>query len=126
MAALTQKPIKVDRLKLIAALEGAVKNGDEGYRRAMDIYDARLERCRLEILSQLERVVAKPALLKLNLPYRDGTVHVDFGSKTELPAKPRDTQCDLRNTIAVLRLGDDPSVTISAEQYGAYFPCEVD
>lgn len=125
MATLSQKTVKVDRLKLIKALEGALRNGDGDYKTRLRNYEAALERGRREIVAQLERIVAKPETLSIDSPYRENPVSVSFRSKTEVPAKPKDVQCDLRNTIAVLKMGNEDTVTISGEQFGQYFPCEV-
>lgn len=126
MATLTQKAIKVNRLKLIAALEAALGKGDGDYRQRLAEYETRYARARTELAKRMEQLAAKPADLDLDHSSYERTLSYTVSSKTKVPPKPRDVLCDLRNTIAVLRLSDEQDVTISGEQYSAYFPCGVE
>lgn len=126
MATLTQKQIKVSRLKLIASLEQALGKGDAGYRQRLAEYERLRERAQSEIVRRMEQLAAKPDQLELDHSHYESRLSYTVSSKVKVPPKPRDVLCDLRNTLAVLRLSDEQDVTVSAEQYSTYFPCEVE
>lgn len=125
MASLSQKAIKVDRIRLIAALEGALKKGDGDYKASLRSYEAAVLRAQHEIVDKLKAATANAEKIDFDEPYRENPITITFKSKTKVPVRPRDVQCDLRHTIAVLKLSNENDVTLSADQYGAYFPCEV-
>ena len=126
MATLAHKQVKVDRLKLIAALEAAVKRGDVVYKQRLRAYDAARAAADREIVAKVRAIAKSPTSAKIEYGYRGSSASLTLVSSTKQLEKPRDVLCDLRNTIAVLRLSSETNVTVSAEQYGAYFPCEVD
>ena len=121
---LSTKPIKVDRLALIARLEEALKKGGGDYKKRKAAYERGLAKA----VAELNAHLVKPITLEeaKTRSYGGYKLEVTVYSKTKVPEKPRDRMCDLRNTIAVLKLSNEPTVSLSAQQYQQHFPCEVE
>lgn len=124
-ATLTQTRIKVDRLKLIETLESARKRDDGGRIRAQERYESALTKARDELKATLKKASvddAKPS------SYGGYPLTLELKSRTIIPPKPDSKakhDCDLKNVVAVLKLSSESTVSLSAEQYARYFPCEV-
>jgi hypothetical protein len=123
-ATLTQTRIKVDRLKLIEALESARKRDDGDRAKAQERYDAAVTKARDELAAVLAKASADNAKPS---KYGGYPLALELKSRTMIPPKPESKakhDCDLKNMVAVLKLSTEPTVSLSAEQYARYFPCE--
>lgn len=122
MATLSQTKIKVDRLELIKKLEGALGKNGARYKRQMVSHERTKLAAAKEIQTQARALTVDPERFKDT--YRKSRVSVNLTSKVEVVPRPKDHDCDLRNTITVLKLSNEASVAISAQQYEQFFPCD--
>lgn len=123
MSSLTQTKIKVNRVELITQLESVLARGKHDYDEKVTVWkDARV-RAKTELEASLKTRVVKDYEV-VGSRYGDSPATLTISSKTKIPAEPKDHACNLRNTIAVLKLSKEETVLLSADQYGEYFPCE--
>lgn len=125
MNTLSQTKFKVDRIKLIEILEKVLVQGEKDYQKRVSVHEAAKVKAAHEIQEKIKSLVVDPNSEQFDIGY-DRIVNISVSSKTKVPAKPRDNACDLRNTIAVLKISPEATVPLSAEQYQRYFPCNVD
>lgn len=116
--------VRVKRVELLRVVEGRARKAESEFKRESEGHPAKIAAWEQNCVKVLENALAQAKRGKIPVT-RYGAYELGFPSRPDKPSEGR-ALCNLRKTLATLKIGADETILLGQEDVDDYFgPCAV-